>query len=70
MSDRTNTITVVLDKDYRVDDCDHILNALKMVKGVVTASPNIADYVEYMALERVRRELIEKIWDIFYPKKK
>lgn len=68
MSDRTNTITVVLEKDFRTDDAEQILNSIKMIKGVLTADFNIADYNEYMAIERARRDLGGKLLNIVYPK--
>jgi hypothetical protein len=63
MSDRTNTITIVLDKTYRVDDTDAILNAVRMIKGVASADCNVADAIEYMAETRARIEIEQKLWD-------
>ena len=34
MTDRIRTLTVQLDKDYRDDDAQSILDAIKMIKGV------------------------------------
>ena len=33
MSDHTVCLTVALDKDYRVDDAEAIMSAIRMVKG-------------------------------------
>jgi hypothetical protein len=68
MSGRINTITVVLEKETKDDDCEAILTAIRMVKGVIAVTPNVADHTEYMAQERTRRELGQKIWEVLYPK--
>lgn len=68
MSKRINTVTVVLEKETRDDDCEAILNAIRMVKGVLRAEPNTADSTEYMAQERARSELGQKLWEVIYPK--
>lgn len=67
MSDRINTITVVLEKDTRDDDCEAILNAIRMTKGVLSVTPNVADPGEYMAIERARHDLGKKLWKVLYP---
>lgn len=68
MSDRTNTITVVLEHELRADDADTILNAIRMIKGVLTAKANVANPGEYMAIERARAALGTKIINVIYPK--
>ena len=68
MSDRINIITVVLEKEKRDDDCEYIINAIKMIKGVLSVKSNVADPIECMAQERARRELGGKLWEVIYPK--
>jgi hypothetical protein len=36
MTDRVRSLTVTLDKEYRVDDVEAIVNAIKMTRGVAT----------------------------------
>ena len=69
MTDRYNTLTVVLEREIREDDAEKYIDAIRMIKGVLSVKGNVADYEEYMATERVRRELGEKIWEVLYPKK-
>lgn len=65
MTDRAHTITVVLDKDYRTeDDLIPILEAIRMIKGVVAADANVSDATEYMAHERATLDLKRKILDL------
>lgn len=64
MSDRINTITVVLAEDTRDDDCESILTAIRMVKGVLRATPNVSKPSDYMAEERAKHELRKKLRDV------
>jgi len=64
MTDRINTITVVLEKPIRDDDCEAILNSIRMIKGVLTVTPHVADHTAYAAREQVRQEIRRKIYDI------
>jgi len=70
MSDRINAITVTLAKDIREDDAEPLLNAIRMLKGVMTVTPHVADHAAMMAEERARRELGDKILAVIYPKTK
>ena len=65
MTDRINTITVVLEKEIREDDCESILNAIRMIKGVLSVSANVADPSDYLAIRRARHELMKKIYEVF-----
>lgn len=67
MSDRINTITVVLEKDIRDDDCEHVLHAIRMIKGVLRVKANVASPQDYMAMERARSQLEGKIFALFHP---
>jgi len=68
MTDRVIAYTVILDREIREDDAEAIENALKMVKGVAQVA-QVADAGTYFALETARREMLQKIMEIFYPKK-
>ena len=68
MTDRYNSLTVVLEKDFRDDDAEHLINAIKMIKGVLSVKGNISDYSDLVAEERVRRELVAKLWEVIHPK--
>ena len=67
MSDRINIITVVLEKPIRDDDCEPIVNAIKMIKGVLDAEPKVAHPEEYMAIVRARNNISTKLWEVLYP---
>ena len=68
MTDRYNALTVVLERDIRDDDADAILQAIRMIKGVLNVEGNVADMDSHVAESRVRREMGDKIWEVLYPK--
>jgi hypothetical protein len=54
MTDRHAAYIVVLGSDIRDDDAEPVLTALRMVKGVASVEPVIADYP--FAVARTRRD--------------
>lgn len=63
MSDRINGFIVVLDKDYKDEDIESTINAIEQIKGVVSVKPNIVTSNEYIAAERTKIEIVNKIYD-------
>ncbi|MEV0382374.1 hypothetical protein [Nonomuraea sp. NPDC050643] len=53
MTDRHAAYIVTLNKDLRVDDAEKILDALEMIKGVVSVEPVVADVMTHIAERRV-----------------
>lgn len=70
MTDRIHSITVVLEKDIRVDDAECILDAIKMVKHVLTATGNVSDFESRMAEDRALAKVHEQVFNAIYPKNK
>jgi hypothetical protein len=68
MTDRYHTLTVVLERDTRTDDAEALIAAIGQMCGVLKVSGVVADPAAYMAQERARRELGEKLWAVLYPK--
>lgn len=60
MTDRVDAFTIVLDKDVREDDVEFILNAIRMIKGVMSVEPHIAD-ISSEGIGRMRMHAI--LWD-------
>ena len=68
MTDRINALTVVLNKDIRIDDVEGLINAIEMLRGVLSVSPHVADTLDsHIAENRVRHDLGQKLFDIVYP---
>jgi hypothetical protein len=68
MTDRVNTLTVVLDREIRVDDVEAIKAAISMVRFVskVENGP-VNDVDTYVAYDRVRREIKEQLFKVLSP---
>jgi hypothetical protein len=69
MTDRYNALTVVLEKDIRDDDAEVLLAAIRQLRGVLSVSGNVAEPIDYIAQQRARHELGEKLWHVLYPKR-
>jgi hypothetical protein len=69
MTDRINAITVVLENDVRDDDVQELLTAIGMLRGVLSVTPNVSDIDAWIAQDRARHELGQKLLNIVYPKK-
>lgn len=68
MTGRLAGVVVTFEKDIREDDAEAIINAIRMIKCVLTVKPLVSDTTQSMAEDRVRRELGEKLLKILYPK--
>jgi len=67
MTDRISSFTVTLDQDIRVDDVEFIVNAIKAIKHVRSVVPRVSEVGDYIAQERMRRELGDKILKVIFP---
>lgn len=70
MSDHYHTLTVVLEHDIKDEDAEPLIEAIGMLRGVLSVRPHVAEFVTHMAEERARRELGSKLLDILYPQRK
>lgn len=65
MTDRINAITVVLENDIRDDDAEALLNAIRMIRGVLSVEPHIADSISATVTEmRIRNDLRKQLYQI------
>jgi hypothetical protein len=64
MTDRIHSLTVVLEKDMRDDDVECVINAIRMIKCVLAVKGNVSDHILYTAEQRVRSEMIEKLFEV------
>jgi len=63
MTDRYNRLTVVLERDIRDDDAEPLIQAIRMLRGVLKVTPHVANGDEWVAEMRVKNQLREKLWD-------
>ena len=64
MTDRVNTLTVVLEQEMRVDDAENILTSIRMVRGVLDVTPRTDIDDHWAARRQVRHELVKQLWDV------
>ncbi len=68
MTDRAKAFLVHLDHDYRIGDkitgADRIRDAIAMIKGVTKVEPLVENVNDLIAHERVRQELVNKLWEV------
>ena len=67
MTDRIKAITVVLEKDMRIDDAESLLQAFRHFRGVISAEGNVTDINDYVAQSRARYEIGQKVIKAVYP---
>ena len=63
MTDRINSLTVVLKDDIRDDDVMPIVEAIGMIRGVLKVEQHVVISDSYVAVQRVRAELAEKLFE-------
>jgi len=63
MTDRIKGLTVSLTHDIRDDDCQAIIDAIKMVKGVEAVEMHVANSDDWFARKHVKSELRDKLFE-------
>lgn len=64
MTDRHTGYIVTLEREIREDDAEHIINAMRMLKGVVDVQPIVSDFQTTMAESKAKHELRMKLFDV------
>ncbi len=64
MTDRIKALTVILTKEIRDDDCECIINAIKMIKGVSIVETHIAQYDDYFVEQRTKNKVLKEVYNI------
>lgn len=70
MTARYHSLTVALAEDIRADDIVPLVNAIGQLRGVLSITSQEVDSTTFMAEERARHELGQKLLDVVYPKRK
>jgi len=66
MTDRIKGLTVILDKDYREDDVEVIVQAISLLRGVQQVVPRESGHEDAMTEMRVKQNLKSEILDFIY----
>lgn len=64
MTDRHSGYIVTLASDIREDDAEHIINAIHMIKGVLSIRPVVSDVGQRIADERADRRWRDAIYKL------
>ena len=48
----------------RDDDCEAIVNAIMMIKGVTNVTKHVEDWEHILAIDDAKRSLTEKLWEV------
>lgn len=67
MTARVNMIFVILEEDIRTDDVQPLMDAIKMMKGVLDVEQHITNPQDILAESRARHELGVKLLEVIYP---
>lgn len=64
MTDRLKGVLVTFGQDIREDDAEKLLDAIRMLKGVIDVRPLVSSIEDDMARARVDFEWRERILDL------
>jgi len=67
MTDRINYLTVALREDMRDDDCQPLIDAIRLLRGVASVEKNVTDSQSFTSDTRARQSIGEKLLAILYP---
>lgn len=67
MTNRHAGYVVILNQGIREDDAENTIDALKMIKGVLTVEPVEVDLSLQISKALARSELERKVMEVFYP---
>lgn len=61
MSDRIKGLTVTLEPNIRDDDAQPIIDAIRLIKGVIDVRPHVEDSDHHMAITVAKRDIYNAI---------
>jgi len=62
MTDRVNALTVVLEQDVREDDVQPLVDAIRMMRGVLRVKKHVATIDSHVAEQRAQQRLREVVF--------
>jgi hypothetical protein len=64
MTDRFNALTVVLQQDIREDDAKSLIDAIMMIKGVLSVTGNVVDVETFAANVRANARITGELYQL------
>ena len=68
MGSKFSGLLVTFDKDVHEDDIELRVNAVRMIKGVLSVKPIVSDPMGMIGAERMRYELWATVREALFPK--
>jgi len=65
MQKQINALTVVLDKNISTTEAEKILEAIKLISGVISVDLNVANAMSHIAYETAKKDILDKVKIIF-----
>lgn len=63
MTDRIKGLTIALDRDYRDDDVQAIVDAIMMIKGVAAVKKSVTNHEDWMNRTQIRLDIHKRLYD-------
>lgn len=63
MTDSISYLTVALEQDFREDDVECIVLAIRQLRGVLKVEKNISNPDDWLAYSRARSDLAQRVWN-------
>jgi hypothetical protein len=70
MTDRLYGCVVAFERDIREDDAEPLLAAIRMLRGVLSVTPHVADHAAWMAEERAHYRMRQVLIDALNKERK
>ena len=67
MTARIKGCWVAFEEDLREDDAAQLLAAIRQLRGVLAATSEPQTPGDWVASQRIRRELMDKLWAVLTP---
>lgn len=64
MSQKFVALTVILEEEYTQEQCDKIIEAILMIRGVLTASTTISDPDRWWCKYTLKQQFGEKLQEV------
>ena len=61
--DKIKGLTVVLEKDFKKEECELIINAIKQIKGVLTVDISVANIDDYINRIKIQGRMKNNLMD-------
>ena len=70
MVDSVKGLTVIFESNIREDDCEYIINAIRMIRGVNSVEKHMVNlssdyFIEKRTIDKIRNKLVDTLHDLY-----